>query len=87
MNEKEEQCYIDGRNSALRRLWTAIERELNANGVETDQADMAEELALCRRHVKAIFEEFEIPDYDENLYLPDLIEKTLFRWIQAREGE
>lgn len=82
MNEKEEASYILGSKAAWRRILHEAAREL-----ELDMAHAAVELTDTREQLRQVFEAFDIEGWSDDLYLADLVEKALYRFLQEQVGE
>lgn len=82
MTHEEEGFWSDGNLAAWRRVFSLASQELGINDARVAAGVI--ELEETREALRDLFKELGIEsEYDNDLYLPDLVSKHLMRNIQA----
>ena len=76
-----EQDYIKGRQSAFRLMLQMVASELEGEGLELAAA--AAELIATRAALAELCKGLGLPEFDQKLWLPDVVEKHIGRNVIA----
>ncbi len=84
IQEIKEAAYLLGKqNFALRTAMSIMSEAFLHDDPIFDVVRLRLELQECRSHIRAIFEEFSLEYPGDDRYLPEIIEKDLFRQLQS----
>lgn len=89
-DETNERRYIEGRKAAARSMLLHVLSELDCDGTDPllELALKTSELSATRTMLRQICDEHGDNDWSDDLYLPDALEKHLWRHLdeQATKG-
>jgi hypothetical protein len=83
VNEREERCYLDGQRSAWVHLLGECLRQLGYDSPEAGAARWVKEREEAVAALRGLCGEFGDNDWDESLYLPDVLDKHLGDHLRA----
>lgn len=87
MNEAEEKIYESGRRAAIVEMLSHCLRELDIDDPEKAKLNWVKERERTISMLRQVCTEFGDNDWPDNLYLPDVIEKYIWRNLEVRRND
>ncbi len=83
MTEKEEKAYVEGGRAVWRQMLAEALKHLGRDGPEWTEKEWLLEREEAISTLRRVCGEFGDNDWEDNLSLPDIIEKHLARHLEA----